>query len=41
MGRSYVVMGGGHGIGRAIVERPLADAEDNAVGKLPTYWREL
>jgi hypothetical protein len=31
MGRSYVVTGGGRGIGRAIVERLLSDGEDNAV----------
>jgi NAD(P)-dependent dehydrogenase (short-subunit alcohol dehydrogenase family) len=31
MGRSYVVTGGGRGIGRAIVERLLEDADDNVV----------
>ena len=41
MGRSYVVMAGGRGVGHAIVERPLADAEDNTVAKLPTCWRTL
>jgi hypothetical protein len=41
MGRSYVVMAGGRGVGRVIVERPLADAEDNTVAKLLTCWRTL
>ena len=31
MNRSYVVTGGGRGIGRAITERLLKDADDNAV----------
>ena len=31
MGRSYVVTGGGRGVGRAIAERLLKDADDNAV----------
>lgn len=31
MDRSYVVTGGGRGVGRAIVERLLNDAEGNAV----------
>jgi Ca2+-binding RTX toxin-like protein len=31
MSRSYVVMGGGRGVGRAIVERLLSDADENSV----------
>jgi NAD(P)-dependent dehydrogenase (short-subunit alcohol dehydrogenase family) len=31
MSRSYVMTGGGQGIGRAVVERLLAEVDDNAV----------